>query len=827
MPAPPHKRASASGVSAPRHVAVRVRSPSDPLDAAGSDAGDAHSLSTVREDSAASETPGRRELAPLLGVDVQPDSGGGSGLFADGGGGSGQFAAGVVGADAGREAGGRGGAATAGRRTPASTIDMDDEGWLQDDSDKVDGCAARWRRRCSVLMPLLFAAAALAAAFGLRLVSPKQTLMHLPAWQWCLFAAATPPLWCITAGAMRGIITLVESRWLDTYQAAYYIVSIREPALQAARAALLLPLFVVVFGDEPPTTGASADAAWTWTVMMKVLVCLVIAAGANVLKTLAAKLLAMSFHRQAHFDKMQDALSKEYFLLALSQPRPELSVDGGASPVGTPLSPCLQAHLSLGSGKPKLRSRRAALSPAHGRKTSVADEFADFLAEVRRGVAHGVRATSRLPLHASRSFSQLLGQGAARSSGHHRHDPRRTASPRAAAAAEELEGLNKATAKGGTAAARLARMERHMRERKLQAATLTERLARAGDQGEADEVNSSREAKQLAFYLFWNVRPPDNNRQHVTLEDLNDFLPPDKAAAALATLDVDHDGAVSLHDMRDAVLQIYNERKHLAFTLADAKSVVARLETLLAVAAHAAAALLYLLIFRVDVGRVWLTFSSCLLAFVFVFGNNIRNVYESVIFLFAVHPFDVGDVILHNDKDWCNVEEIGLLNTVVVRWDGVKLWLPNVRLAEAPLPNVSRSNDRWEGFKVAVDISTPPEVFEAVKADLEVFMAENPTEYSGKFLCVANFAGDPLKFTLCVWWGYSHPGVELGRMSLARHALYMRVAGKLGALKVAYTLPPYQGMGQPPLPGGPPPLRPPGEGADFMPAFAQRGGLRL
>lgn len=42
----------------------------------------------------------------------------------------------------------------------------------------------------------------------------------------------------------------------------------------------------------------------------QVLVCLVIAACANVLKTLAAKLLATSFHRQAHFDKMQDALSK-------------------------------------------------------------------------------------------------------------------------------------------------------------------------------------------------------------------------------------------------------------------------------------------------------------------------------------------------------------------------------------------------------------------------------------------------------------------------------------------------------------------------------------
>lgn len=33
---------------------------------------------------------------------------------------------------------------------------------------------------------------------------------------------------------------------------------------------LLLPLFVLVFGDEPPTTGASADAAWAWTLVIKV-----------------------------------------------------------------------------------------------------------------------------------------------------------------------------------------------------------------------------------------------------------------------------------------------------------------------------------------------------------------------------------------------------------------------------------------------------------------------------------------------------------------------------------------------------------------------------
>lgn len=51
------------------------------------------------------------------------------------------------------------------------------------------------------------------------------------------------------------------------------------------------------------------------------------------------------------------------------------------------------------------------------------------------------------------------------------------------------------------------------------------------------------------------------------LEDLQYFLPEDKARSALAVLDVDGDGKVSMCDMRDAVVAIYHERKHLAATL--------------------------------------------------------------------------------------------------------------------------------------------------------------------------------------------------------------------------------------------------------------------
>ena len=53
---------------------------------------------------------------------------------------------------------------------------------------------------------------------------------------------------------------------------------------------------------------------------------------------------------------------------------------------------------------------------------------------------------------------------------------------------------------------------------------------------------------------------------------------------------------------------------------------------------------------------MWITVSGMLLSFVFVFGGSLRNMYECVVFLFIVHPFDVGDqIVVGTQTDWCTV----------------------------------------------------------------------------------------------------------------------------------------------------------------------------
>ena len=63
--------------------------------------------------------------------------------------------------------------------------------------------------------------------------------------------------------------------------------------------------------------------------------------------------------------------------------------------------------------------------------------------------------------------------------------------------------------------------------------------------------------------------------------------------------------------------------------------------------------------------------------------------------------------------------------------------------------------------QVLVDISTPAETFERVDVAVTAHFAAHASEFTGKHLVCANNAGDPLKYMLCVWWEYAHPGAHL------------------------------------------------------------------
>lgn len=84
----------------------------------------------------------------------------------------------------------------------------------------------------------------------------------------------------------------------------------------------------------------------------------------------------------------------------------------------------------------------------------------------------------------------------------------------------------------------------------------------------------------------------------------------------------------------DAMEKLFAERRDLAVSLKDTKSVVGKLESVIGVGIHIIFVFIYMLVFNVDVMKTYLALSSLVLAFSFIFQNSIRTVSACLILKF-------------------------------------------------------------------------------------------------------------------------------------------------------------------------------------------------
>lgn len=83
--------------------------------------------------------------------------------------------------------------------------------------------------------------------------------------------------------------------------------------------------------------------------------------------------------------------------------------------------------------------------------------------------------------------------------------------------------------------------------------------------------------------------------------------------------------------------------------------------SVLVVVFEIATVMIILLIFRVQVGTLWVSLTSPILAFTFIFGNTLKTMFETLVIMFGPHPFDVEDKLVVPGIGWCNVLEVTLV----------------------------------------------------------------------------------------------------------------------------------------------------------------------
>ncbi|KAG4946563.1 hypothetical protein AAZX31_15G168000 [Glycine max] len=253
----------------------------------------------------------------------------------------------------------------------------------------------------------------------------------------------------------------------------------------------------------------------------------------------------------------------------------------------------------------------------------------------------------------------------------------------------------------------------------------------SADEDESDqkdnEITSEWEAKAAAYRIFRNVAKPGN--KYIEKDDLLRFMKNEEVENVLPLFEgAVETGRIKRKSLKNWLVKVYLERRSLVHSLNDTKTAVDDLNMLASVIVLIVITIVWLLIMGFLNTQVLVFISSQLLLVVFMFGNTAKTVFEAIIFVFVMHPFDVGDRCVIDGVQMV-VEEMNILSTIFLRYDNEKIFYPNSVLATKPISNFYRSPEMSDSVEFAVDVSTSIESIGALKTKLKAYLESKPQHW--------------------------------------------------------------------------------------------------
>lgn len=232
------------------------------------------------------------------------------------------------------------------------------------------------------------------------------------------------------------------------------------------------------------------------------------------------------------------------------------------------------------------------------------------------------------------------------------------------------------------------------------------------------------DAQRLAVYIFYNL-VGNLVQASISVEHFEEFFPGPLAQQAFQLFDRNDNKQVTLQEVETTALEMFREREFMARTLRDTHKIVTQLSRLIFAAMLVVCLYLTSIIWSSEVKYYWQTLTSAFISMSFIFGGSIKQLFEAAVFLFAFHPYDVGDAVLL-DGTFYVVEELALLYNKFRRCDNNSQYMPIANILLMNVINLSRSGNLWESFEVMIDLDTPVAFYHDIREDLRKFLASDP-----------------------------------------------------------------------------------------------------
>ncbi|XP_076942681.1 mechanosensitive ion channel protein 6-like [Bidens hawaiensis] len=482
-------------------------------------------------------------------------------------------------------------------------------------------------------------------------------------WQWELLILVLICGRLVSGWCVRIAVFFIERNFLLRKRLLYFVYGVRTPVQNCIWLCWVLIAWNSIFNET-----VEALHIPLLEVINKFMVCMLIATTLWLIKTLIVKVLASSFHVNKFFDRIQDALFNQYVIETLSGP------------------PLVEIHNNQ-------------VVEIHN--TQMLEKSLSKLSEMG-GHSFKGRGSARI---ASGRVHRNLGCSK-------KHDGRDQG-----ISIDHLHRLNHEN----VSAWNMKRLMKIIRHGSL--TTLDEHLQGTYYDEPGTEIRSEIEAKRAARNIFMNV--VRRRSKFIYLDDLMRFLREDEAVKTMSLIVASpEDERIGKHALKNWVVSVFRERKALALTLNDTKTAVNKLHRMVNVLVALVIIAICLVILNIATTKVLVLISSQFVVVAFIFGNTCKTIFESIIFLFVIHPFDVGDRC-EIDGVQMIVEEMNIMNTIFLRGDNQKIYFPNSTLATRSIGNYYRSPDMTDTIDFLIHVNTPVDKLALIKQRILSFVESN------------------------------------------------------------------------------------------------------
>ncbi|CAK7352822.1 unnamed protein product [Dovyalis caffra] len=319
--------------------------------------------------------------------------------------------------------------------------------------------------------------------------------------------------------------------------------------------------------------------------------------------------------------------------------------------------------------------------------------------------------------------------------------------------------------------------------------TLDESFAdREGEQSDK-EITNEMEATAAAYHIFRNVAKP--GCKYIDEEDLSRFMIKEEVDLVFPLFEGSETGRIDRKALTNWVVKVYNGRKALAHSLNDTKTAVKQLGKLVTGILVILTIIIWLLMMEIATTKVLVFLSSQLVAAAFMFGSTCKTIFESIIFVFVMHPFDVGDRCVVDGVPLL-VEEMNILNTVFLKLDNEKIYYPNSVLSTKPIGNYFRSPDMGDGVEFAIDFATPVEKIGLLKDKIKKHLEKTPHHWHPNHSVVVKEIENVNKLKMGLYCTHTMNFQEYGEKNKRKSELVIEIKKMFEELNIKYYLLPQQ-----------------------------------